>query len=90
MSITIVNQETIEVIDMALNNVGIEEVPAWPGVRFDSGSQGYLALMGKYTSNLCLVTLLCKRFHSLLTCIARVAKWPRHRLLSHSTQEADG
>ncbi|USP73066.1 uncharacterized protein yc1106_00340 [Curvularia clavata] len=46
MSICIVNEDTADIIDTALERRGYESLPAWPGIRFDSGTEEYNALLG--------------------------------------------
>ena len=47
MSMTVVNEDTGTIIEKALEKVGIDEVPAWPGHTFNSGCEEYSAILGK-------------------------------------------
>ncbi|EUC42083.1 hypothetical protein COCMIDRAFT_104432 [Bipolaris oryzae ATCC 44560] len=45
-SFEVVNEDTGRIIEMAMEKSGHDEVPPWPGVRFDSGTEEYRALLG--------------------------------------------
>ncbi|XP_014556661.1 hypothetical protein COCVIDRAFT_99137 [Bipolaris victoriae FI3] len=46
ISFEVVNEETGRIIDRAMKKNGHDEVPPWPGVRFNSGTEEYRALLG--------------------------------------------
>lgn len=47
MSITVVNEDTGYIIDLAVERRGYDSLPVWPGIRFDPGTEEYNALLGK-------------------------------------------
>lgn len=47
LSVTVINEDTMAVIDMALARRGYNSLPRWPGVQFDSGTEEYNAILGK-------------------------------------------
>lgn len=52
ISFEVVNEETGRIIDRAMKKNGHDEVPPWPGVRFNSGTEEYRALLGRPVSSL--------------------------------------
>ncbi|KAH7552921.1 hypothetical protein BM1_07894 [Bipolaris maydis] len=46
LSFEVVNEETGRLIEMAMEKNDHDEVPPWPGVRFNSGTEEYRALLG--------------------------------------------
>lgn len=60
LSFEVVNEETGRLIEMAMEKNDHDEVPPWPGVRFNSGTEEYRALLGK--SPYCLIIFLFSNF----------------------------
>jgi len=47
-SLTVVNSETEKIIDRALKESQLNEVPVWPGVDYTYNTDSYLAILGTF------------------------------------------